>query len=71
MKAKKEAIKAAPQGINSDWQTLLNKTEDRHNEMLDAIDTKFAVACWKVECSPTKEKLSALEKDFKETVKRY
>jgi hypothetical protein len=71
LKAKKEAIKAAPQGINSDWQTLLNKTEDRHNEMLAAIATKFAVACWTVECSPAKEKLSALEKDFKETVKRY
>jgi hypothetical protein len=71
LKAKRDAIKAAPQGMNSDWSTFLSKTEARHNEMLDAIDTKFSVACWKVECSPAKEKLSALEKDFKETVNRY
>lgn len=71
LKAKRDAIKAAPQGINSDWSTFLSKTEARHDEMLDAIDTKFAVACWQVECSPAKEKLSTLRKDFKETVNRY
>jgi hypothetical protein len=71
LKAKRDAIKAAPQGMNSDWSTFLSKTEARHDEMLNAIDTKFSVACWKVECSPAKEKLSALEKDFKETVNRY
>lgn len=71
LKAKRDAIKAAPQGMNSDWSTFLSKTEARHEEMLDAINTKFAVACWQVECTPAKEKLAALQKDFKEVVNRY
>jgi hypothetical protein len=71
LKTKRDAIKAAPQGMNSDWSTFLSKTEARHDEMLAAMNTKFSVACWQVECSPAKAKLSALEKDFKETVNRY
>ncbi len=34
LKVKKEAIKAAPQGMNADWRSLLMKTEARHQEML-------------------------------------
>ena len=71
LKAKRDAVKTAPQGVNSDWSTLMSKTEARHDEMLEAINTKFSVACWQVACSPAKEKLSAIEKDFKETVNRY
>lgn len=71
LKAKRDAIKAAPQGMNSDWLTFLVKTEARHEEMLNGMETKFAVGCWQVECKPAREKLAALEKDFNETVKRY
>jgi hypothetical protein len=71
LKAKRDAVKAAPQGINSDWSTLMSKTEARHDEMLRAIGIKLRAACWQVECSPAIEKFSALEKDFKETVNRY
>src|SRR4028118_1769506 len=44
LKAKKEAIKAAPQGMNADWQSVLMKTESRHDEMLRAISVKFTTA---------------------------
>ena len=68
LKAKRDAINAAPQGVNSDWQSLLSKTEARHDEMLSAIATKTRVACDSEQC---KNKWNALEKDFRETVKRY
>jgi hypothetical protein len=68
LKAKKEAIDAAPQGINSDWRSLLVKTEDRHDEMLQTISVKFGVAS---KSEQGKKKWDALEKDFKDTVKRY
>lgn len=68
LEAKKEAINSAPQGFNRDWATLLNKTQARHDEMLDAIGLKFTVACSSDQCQ---EKWRALEKDFKETVKIY
>jgi len=71
LKAKRDAVKAAPQGMNADWSTLMSRTEARHDEMLSAIGTKLRVACWQVECSPARDKFAALEKDFKETVKRY
>jgi hypothetical protein len=67
LKAKKEAIKAAPQGFNHDWYSLLLKTEARHDEMLNAIGIKFRAACYSEQC---RNKWQALEKDFKETVKR-
>ncbi len=67
LKAKKEAISAKPKGLNADWQTMLLETEMRHNEMLEAMGIKFAVACYSDQCE---EKWRALEKDFKETVKR-
>ncbi len=68
LQAKKEAIKAAPQGINNDWYSLLLKTEARHNEMLNDIGIKFSVTCYSEQC---RNKWKALEKDFEETVKRY
>ena len=67
LKAQKEAIEAAPQGYNNDWYSLLLKTEARHDEMLNDIGIKFQVACYS---EPCRNKWQALEKDFKETVKR-
>lgn len=68
LKAKKEAIKAAPQGFNVDWQSMLMKTESRHEEMLRDIGVKFTVACRSEQCE---KKWKALEKDFNETAKYY
>lgn len=68
LKAKRDAIKASPQGFNVDWQTVLSRTEARHEQMMDAIGTKLRVACYSEPCS---KKWAALEKDFKETVNRY
>ena len=68
LKAKKEAIKAAPQGYNYDWHSLLDKTEARHDQMLNDIGIKFRVACYSEQCE---EKWKALEKDFNETAKFY
>jgi hypothetical protein len=68
LKAKKEAIKAAPQGFNVDWRSLLMKTESRHDEMLRDIGIKFHVACGSEQCE---KKWKALEKDFNETAKYY
>ena len=68
LKAKRDAIKASPQGFNVDWQTVLSETEARHEQMMDAIGTKFRVACYSDSCT---RKWEALEKDFKETVTRY
>ena len=67
LKAKKEAIKTAPEGFNKDWISLLWKTESRHKEMLTAIGIKFTIACSSDSCE---NKWEALEKDFSETVKR-
>lgn len=68
LKAKKEAIKAAPQGFNNDWHSLLLKTESRHDEMLTAIGTKLRLACYSEQCQ---NKWKAFEKDFNETAKYY
>jgi hypothetical protein len=70
LKAKRDAVKTAPQGINADWSTFLNKTEARHDEMLSAITIKFGSTCFQVECTPAKDKLKALGTEFKETVSR-
>jgi hypothetical protein len=67
LKAKREAIDAAPKGFNADWQSLLWKTEKRHEEMWDAIAIKFKVACYSDQCE---KKWLALEKEFQETTAR-
>jgi hypothetical protein len=67
LKAQKEAIEAAPQGFNNDWYSLLLKTEARHDEMLNDIGIKFQAACYSETC---RNKWQAMEKDFKETVRR-
>ncbi len=68
LKGKKEAIKAASQGFNKDWQSLLMKTEARHEEMLSDIGVRFTVACYSDQC---RNKWQTLEKDFKDTAKFY
>ena len=57
LKAKRDAIKASPQGFNVDWQTVLSETEARHDEMMDAIGTKLRVACYS---DPSTKKMAAL-----------
>ncbi|HKP36817.1 MAG TPA: hypothetical protein VJT71_08155 [Pyrinomonadaceae bacterium] len=66
LKAKREAIKSAPQGKNNDWYNQLMRTEARHEEMLRDIGTKLSVACRECEA-----KWKALEKDFNEAAKYH
>lgn len=65
LKAKNEAIKAAPQGFNADWRSLKMSLDARHSEMLGAIGAKLRIACSSEPCST---KWNALEKDFKDAV---
>ncbi len=64
LQAKLAAMKAAPQGKNSDWMGVWFRSNAHDTEMFDAIRSKLAVDC-KSSCLPAQEKLSALEKDFK------
>ena len=66
LKAKRHAIDSAPRASNSDWMTELWRLEERHRQMLEAIGTKFTVACYS---DPCRNKWQALEKDFQDTVK--
>ena len=69
LKTKRKAIDEKPQGMNSDWMSMLFESNARDTKMFEAISSKFAVACWQVGCEPARAKLSQLEKDFKEVVK--
>ena len=69
LKAKRKAIDEQPQGMNSDWLSIWFESNARDRKMFEAIRSKLAVACWKVECEPAHSKLSQLEKDFEEAVK--
>ena len=69
LKIKRKAIDEKPPGMNSDWMSMLLESNARDTKMFEAISSKFAVACWQVECESARAKLSQLEKDFKEVVK--
>ncbi|HTG94615.1 MAG TPA: hypothetical protein VL866_18610 [Pyrinomonadaceae bacterium] len=68
LKAKRKAIKDAPQGMNVDWQSLLWHSEDHDKAMFDAMREKAVVAC---NPCPTGvlEGITQLQKDFEEAVK--
>ena len=69
LRTKRKAIRDSPQGMNSDWQSMLWESDARDLKSFQSISTRLAVACWQVECAPAKEKFSQLETDFKDTVK--
>lgn len=69
LRKKRKAISDSPQGMNSDWQSMLWESDARDLKSFQAISSKLAVACWQVECAPAREKFSKLEDDFKEAVK--
>lgn len=68
LKAKKEAIKAAPQGMNNDWQTQLMRIEARHQGMLSDMVVDVTAACSTETC---RSKMKALENDFNASAKFY
>ena len=68
LKARKQAIKDAPQGMNNDWQSLLWHSEDHDKAMFEQMRAKALIAC-----NPCPEGvlegIQKLEDDFKESVK--
>lgn len=68
--AKRDELKAAPRGMNVDWQTELSAMEDRQSKQLDGIGIKLSVDC-KDSCSEVEAAWKSLRKDFDESVKRY
>lgn len=69
LKAKKAAIESAPQGMNTDWQSLLRTTEARHEKMFSEMGTNFTIKCSNPEECRTK--WSQLEKEFKEIATKF
>jgi len=63
LKAKRDAIIQAPQGLNSDWNAMLAHSKDNDRKYFDTISGQLAVNC-KSPCSPAQEKFRALENDF-------
>ena len=68
IKTKKDDIKAAPEGMNKDWQSLLMKTESRHRDMLFNMVVSLKAACGSAACE---SKIKALENDFNASAKFY
>jgi hypothetical protein len=68
LKAKKKAIDDAPRGMNSDWTSLLWRSQDHDKQMFEEMRAKAVVAC---NPCPTGvlEGIQKLEDDFMEAVK--
>jgi hypothetical protein len=64
LKAKRDAINAAPRGMNADWLTMLMTSRGNDMKYFDAISGQLAVKCTGGACLPAQEKFRALEKDF-------
>ncbi len=64
LKVKRDAIDAAPRGMNSDWLTMLFESRINDRKYFDAIRQQLAVKCSGAACQPADEKFIALEKDF-------
>jgi hypothetical protein len=63
LKAKRDAIDAAPQGKNADWQSLLMKINGRTRERLDAIQVELGYD------SPGHVKFKTVRSDVETTLK--
>lgn len=64
LKAKRDAINAAPKGMNSDWLTMLMTSRGNDMKYFDAIRQQLAAKCAGAACQPADEKFLALEKEF-------
>jgi hypothetical protein len=68
IKARKAAINAAPQGMNSDWRSVLMSIENRHDRMLSDMVVGLTAACGS---EPCRSKMKALEDDFNASADFY
>ena len=68
LKAKKKAIKDAPQGMNTDWQSLLWRSEDHDKAMFEQMRSKAISACYPCP-EGVIEGINKLADDFNEAVK--
>jgi hypothetical protein len=66
LKAKFDAIQAAPQGKNSDWQLLYFKSQDRTKEELRAMETGLSMSNAP---ETAKSKFKALQKEIDTTLR--
>lgn len=66
LKAKFDAIHAAPQGKNVDWQLLYFKSQDRTKEELNTMDSGLSVSNAP---ETAKSKFKALQKDIVSTLR--
>ena len=68
LKAKKKAIDDAPRGMNSDWMSLLWRSQEHDSQMFEEMSAKAITAC--PLCPPgVLEGISKLADDFKEATK--
>jgi hypothetical protein len=71
LKAKRDAINAAPRGMNGDWLSMLSQSEVSDTKMFAAIRQKFYPECMarKSICTTELEKFGALERSFEEATR--
>ena len=67
LKAKYDAIQAAPQGKNSDWQGVYFRSQERTRSELDAMSTTLAANFDTTETA--KSKFKALQKEIETTLR--
>lgn len=65
--AKRDAVKDAPRGMNSDWLTMLVEHEARTSKALQQMKVDLGVAS----SYETSQKLDPLIKEFEDATKRY
>ena len=72
LKAKSEALRQKHLEKYGDLTSMMLASASNYNKFFNDMSVKFAVACLNAhssaQCESAKEKLSALEKDFKEAV---
>jgi hypothetical protein len=69
LKAKYDAIQAAPQGKNSDWQGVYFKSQERTRNILDAMVTDVSGNYSNPSAESTKAKMQDLQKDVETTLR--
>lgn len=68
LKAKRKAIDDAPRGTNSDWMSLLWRSDAHDSEMFKAMQQKAIATCYPCPDGVV-EGIQKLEEDFKAAVK--
>lgn len=68
LKAKYDAIQAAPQGKNSDWQAVYFKSQSRTREILDAMVVDVGANYSNPNSEAAKSKMKELQKEVETTL---